>query len=340
MTEEKSAKRRIDRIREGGGMLMVGDESDGAVVSAEGIGHRLFAIKEEAIYVIALADQIDPGRTREDIPNTVQKIADVGAKSEVVQKTLLTGLELFKKERLIDSVSHESALLSVIDIMNDLVAADSVAGEIKRVLLHNRETTIQPKQGALALPSYPRLRAETKTFIQKMDHAMQGVFDLCCIFYGEETLRKSGKWFDGLHNHLVKTLPEDDEFIGFVEGLADFGKLVRNVRHCIEHPKTDRQIIVNDYRLTANKELLEPEVGVLHEATPFDIVRADEFFRFFIENALVWCETLMAFLAVRHMVELGGFEMVVDEIPEAQRHYAGVRFGYLVNVGGNFSRLG
>lgn len=43
-------------------MLMVGDESDGAVVSAEGIGYRLFAIKEEAIYVIALADQIEPRR--------------------------------------------------------------------------------------------------------------------------------------------------------------------------------------------------------------------------------------------------------------------------------------
>ncbi|MVA19574.1 hypothetical protein GOZ94_11505 [Agrobacterium vitis] len=339
MTEEKPAKRKIDRIRDGAGMLTIGDESDGAVISAEGINHRLYVIKEEAIYVIALADQIDPDRTREDIPNTVQKIADIGAKSEVVQKTFLTGLELFKKQRLIDSVPYETALLSVIDIMNDLAAADAVAGEIQRALLRNREKQVQPKQGALALPSYPSLRAETKTFIQKMDHAMQGVFNLCALFYGEENLRKAAPWLDGVHRHLIETLPDDDEFIKFADALASFGKLVRNARHCIEHPKTEQQLTVNDYRLTANRELLEPEIGVIHKATPIEAVRADEFFRYFIENALVGCETLMAFLAGRHMAGLGGFEVVVGEIPEAQRR-SGVRYGYLVNLGGNFSRLG
>lgn len=339
MTKEKSANGKIDKIREAGGMLTVGDESDGAIVIGEGIGDRLFAIKEEAIYVIALADQIDPGRTREDIPNTVQKVADVGAKSKVVQKTLLTGLELFKKERLTSSVSHEAALLAVIDVMNDLVAADTVAREISSVLLDHRETKIRPHQGALALPSFPRLRAETKTFIQKMDHAMQSLFNLCGVFYSEATLRKSGKWFDGLHNHLANTLDEHDEFIKFSQGLAEFGKLVRNVRHCIEHPKTDRQIIVNDYRLTATKELREPEIGVIHELTPLDTVRADQFFVSFVEAAASWCETLMAFLAGRHMAELGAFEIVVDEIPEAQRR-CGVRYGYLVNFGGSFARLG
>jgi hypothetical protein len=339
MTEEKPEKRKIDRIREGAGMATVGDESDGAIVSAEGINHRLYVIKEEAIYVVAFADQIDPNRTREDIPNTVQKIADVGATSKVVQKTLLTGLELFRKQRLIESVSHESALLLIIDVMNDLAAANTVAEEIERVLIHNREKQIKPTQGALALPSYPSLRAETKTFIQKMDHAMQGVFNLCALFYGEEKLRKAGTWLDGLHRHLTETLPEDDAFTKFADALASFGKLVRNVRHCIEHPKPEQQLTVNDYRLTANREMLEPEIGVIHKATPIEAVRADEFFQSFVENALVGCETLMAFLAGHHMAEFGGFEIVVGEIPEKQRR-SGVRYGYLVNLGGNFSKLG
>ena len=39
--EGKPARRKIDRIREGAGMLPAGAQSDGAVVSAEGINHRL-----------------------------------------------------------------------------------------------------------------------------------------------------------------------------------------------------------------------------------------------------------------------------------------------------------
>ena len=50
-------------------------------------------------------------------------------------------------------------------------------------------------------------------------------------------MRKAGKWLDGLVTLLRSRLETDDPFIEFAAALASVGKQVRNIRHCIEHPK-------------------------------------------------------------------------------------------------------
>jgi hypothetical protein len=119
MENSGSEKRRIDRIRDGASSFTIGGESDGAVKSLATIGGSLFAIKDKAIYRVAMADDIDPARTREDIPNTVQKVFDVGAGDEIVIRSLLTGTELFKKDRLLETIDHEAALNCVFEILRD-----------------------------------------------------------------------------------------------------------------------------------------------------------------------------------------------------------------------------
>ncbi|MNY78505.1 hypothetical protein D3C86_2187740 [compost metagenome] len=50
-------------------------------------------------------------------------------------------------------------------------------------------------------------------------------------------------------------------------------------------------------------------------------------------------ELLMAYLASRNISPLGNLPVYVGEIPENQQRN-GVRFGYLISMGGNVSRLG
>lgn len=339
MTEEKSEKRKIDRIRDSAGMFTVGDESDGAVKSLATIGGRLYAIKDKAIYTVALADDIDPERSREDIPNTVQKVFDLGSSDEIVIRSLLTGIELFRKDRLQEPVDYEAALTYVFNVLRDLISAFEISGAVDKFIAKERENSIKPKGGAVALPSYPALYAEVKNFIQKLDHAMQNIFNLACVFYGEETLRKAGKWLDGLACHLAAALPPGNDFIGFARELANFGKMVRNNRHCIEHPRPTQRIELHDYRITATRELLEPSIAVVHDETPVDLTPVDQFMHFFNEQALAGTELLMVFLAGHHLAPLGQFQIGVGEVPEEQRR-VGVRFGYLINFNGKPQRLG
>lgn len=320
-------------------MFTVGDDSDGAVNSLATVGGRLYAIKDKAIYTVSLADDIDPERTREDIPNTVQKVFDVGSKDDLVIRTLLTGIELFKKDRLSAQIDYEAALSSVMEILKDLAAASVIFNGVETFLLKNRENRIRPRDGAVSLPSFPALYADTKSFIQKLDHAMQSIFNLCCVFYDEKTLRKAGKWLDGLAIHLSNTLKPDEEFSLFAGELATFGKMVRNTRHCIEHPKATQRIDLHDYRITASRSLEEPTITVTHEDTPIDPTPIGEFMRFFYEQALAATELLMVFLAGYHVDSLGKLPVGVGEIPENQRK-DGVRYGYLIQLGEAYHRLG
>ncbi|CCE95482.1 hypothetical protein SFHH103_00983 [Sinorhizobium fredii HH103] len=48
---------------------------------------------------------------------------------------------------------------------------------------------------------------------------------------------------------------------------------------------------------------------------------------------------LMVFLASHHIAPVGGFPVGVGEIPLTQRRL-GVRYGYLINMGGQIARLG
>lgn len=286
-----------------------------------------------------MADDIDPERTTEDIPNTVQKVLDVGASDEIVIKSLLTGVELFRKDRLLETIDHEAALNCVFEILRDLVAAFAISRELDAFLAKARASQIKPNSGAVALPSFPALHAQVKNFIQKLDHAMQGIFKLSCVFYGEASLRKSGKWLDGLSRHLASTLPPENDFIAFAGQLANLGKMVRNNRHCIEHPKPKQRIELHDYKITLSRQLDEPSITVIHDETPLDLTPVDQFMHYYIDQALAGIELLMVFLAGHHLAPFGQFNIGVGEIPEQQRR-DGVRFSYLVEMGGTVHRLG
>jgi len=121
--------------------------------------------------------------------------------------------------------------------------------------------------------------------------------------------------------------------------VANFGKMVRNNQHCIEHPRPTQRIELHDYRITATRELLEPSIAVVHDETPVDLTPVDQFMHFFNEQALAGTELLMVFLAGHHLAPLGQFQIGVGEVPEEQRR-DGVRFGYLINFNGKPQRLG
>src|SRR5580658_3414613 len=94
-------KRPIDRLRDSGMSMEIDDAEDSSAVSEMiSLGDKLLIIKANSIHAIQLADQIDPKRTNAAIPNTQQKLLEVGANDPLVARIFLTGRTLLQKTTL------------------------------------------------------------------------------------------------------------------------------------------------------------------------------------------------------------------------------------------------
>jgi hypothetical protein len=334
-----NSKSAIDRIRESAGSMTIGDASDGVITGAITIADRLYIVKEKAIYRFAFADEIDPQRTRADIPNTQQRIINAGSDSEIVRRILLTAEELFRKDRLLSGIDFDAALVTSLEILKDVIAANEVAEIYRNAKIAAESEALSSRDMSFKLPAIPDIEARAKTFIQKCDHAFQAIYKLCCVFYSEAEMRNAGKWLDGFVVILKSRLEPDDRFIEFASALAGTGKQVRDIRHCIEHPNENQRIIVQDYSLTLTRELAEPTIEVVHKTSAFTPKPLGAFFELMLNQIFDGVELLMAYLASRNISPPGNLSVYVGEIPENQQRN-GVRFGYLISMGGSVSRLG
>ncbi|PSJ65813.1 hypothetical protein [Kumtagia ephedrae] len=332
-------KRPIDKLRESAGGMNVGDVSDGEITGMMTIATRLYIIKEKAIYLIAMADDIDPQRTRADIPNTQQLVINSGSDSEIVRRILLTARELFRENRLIEEIEWNSVLLKTLEISKDAIAAQEILDEYMKLKIVADASTTPPQGRGFRMPAIPGLEARVKSFVQKIEHVVQGIYKTCMLFYPDE-MRKAGKFLEGFATVVEARYSEQDQFTLFAKNLANFGKLIRNVRHCIEHPNITQRLELRDYQLTADRILEEPMIRVIHDETPIERVPVGEFMQEIMAQLLNGTELLLAYLAARHTATTSHFFVVVGEIPEDQRGSDGVRFGYLINIGGVLQRLG
>lgn len=319
--------------------MTIGHESDGPITGMATIGERLYILKERAIYLMQMADDIDPQRTRADIPNTQQLVVSAGTSSEVVQKILLTGRELFRADRLIDQVDWNAVLEIILEVLKEAVAAAQIKDTLLAETQTTRELALSPKDRSLHLPSVIDLEGRTKAFIQRTEHAVQGLFRVCKQFYSEEALKRRGGWLDGFVTTVKETHPEAGAFASFAEQFAGFGKFVRAVRNCVEHPKPQQRIILADFRLLPSRELIEPTIEVIHPSMAEPAIPLTEFMQQVSDAIPALAETLWAYLASSHMKPLGNFPIAVGEVPEDQRR-DGVRYGYMIAIGGEWSRLG
>jgi hypothetical protein len=174
-----------------------------------------------------------------------------------------------------------------------------------------------PDKNGFRMPAVPGIEARTKSFIQKAEHAVQGVFQLCCVFYPE--LRSTKGWFDGFSSLVEKRFDAgSDHFVPFAKDVADLAKQIRNVRNSIEHKDPTKWVELRDYQMTADRVLEEPTIQVVHSVTPIDQVPITRFMEEIVGGLLDTTELLMAYLADRYIAP-GKFRPRVGEIPENQR---------------------
>ena len=336
-TKDKGAKREIDRIRESAGSMNItvpGDDSE--ITGMLTLGDSLYVVKRKGIYQIKMADQIDPERTNPNIPNTVQRLAAFGSDEEFIGKILLTAHGLLGKGHISPHIDATAAMLHAAEITKNVaemrILSDRFASE-EQGIVDKFEGRIG-KDRSVVLPSMVNVDIRIREFIQKADHALQKLFDLTKLFYPD---LGSGGW-ESLKNR-IEGESRIDNFDQFLGGATPFLRMIRNARNAVEHERPEMKLIVSDFALNSQNQLVPPLVQLVHPKTPLDSTPIRGVMSSSCATVVDIVELMIVFLCARHVDPSGDFPIGVIEIPIDRRFNPSVRYGFGMVIGGQLVPL-
>ncbi len=331
--------RMIDEIRNSGGSLEIGTPDDGSpikdMISA---GDRLLVIKGKGIYAVKLADQVDPERTNIATPNTVQRVIPYGADDPWVGAVVLTAHNLFQNPCSLTEVDGAKAFSLVLDIAGDIAGAYQLEerySNAEKTATENLDPSIR-KDRSFVVPTVGNVEARCKEFLQRADHALSNLFRLVQIFYPNIS---SGGW-ESLKKKIDGGSQDVDNFAQFLANALPFLQLIRNARNCVEHPRPEQRLVVNDFSLDSKNMLLPPMLEIIHPKLPGEKAPVALFFKHSLQSLVDVVELMMVFLCARHVKSLGGLSIQIIELPKDRRRSEHVRYGYGALLGGELVPMG
>jgi len=325
-------KRPIDKLRDSGGHADIGTEEEGAIIEMKSVGDRLLILKERAIYEMVFADTIDPDRTNINIPPTIHKlIIDKGTESEIVSRTLITAMTLFKPEYFTDSIDCNKILSLAIDLLSEIFLLEKEIEEYKTKEDEAvKEYEIRKtKKSSYKLPSIVNLESSCKTILQKADHIEQFLMEIIIRFYPSQGLTKQSH-FPKFHDVLTAKYGEKDSFVKYIGGIKYFMRVIRELRNGLDHRL--QTITVKDFEIQKDNNIISPTIELKHKEVKLDRISLNEFLKITIENIISIIETTLAYLA-GHNVKTDGMPYQLREIPEDKRRNKFVRYCFWMPIG-------
>src|SRR5262245_35323773 len=214
----------IDRKRNAAIHMQVGEKDDpSAIAEVFPIGGRLYAVKDGGMYWIATADNIDPDRTNSAIPNSQQRVLQLGSNNALVQRTLLQAHQLLKPSFLPAHINCDKGMGFALEFLKYLAVLDAQAAHLEETILRLDEAfeRDQVRGTSLSVPAVGNLTTSCKSFIQGADHALRTLWGLVSLFCPSVTLRG---WAAKLADQLEATYGPTDEFTAYVRSSLRFLK--------------------------------------------------------------------------------------------------------------------
>jgi hypothetical protein len=308
------------------------DESD--ITNMCELHGSMHVIKRGGIYRLSLPDEIDPKRTNAALLRTQQQVVAYGCDSEIVVRTLLTANRLFNPRYLGSSFDRKRGLELAFDALRDLISMQEMAVDLEMTQDEAKRKAHDgsERRDSVLLPSVRDVKGRCEAFTQKADHARFALFKIAKLFYD----KIDEGVFDGLAKAAEEPHGQDSLLARFVKKVAPFLKFVRRTRNCVEHPKEGQRIDVQDFTLSTEGNVMPPSIEVIDKETPQDRIPVVDFMKNVTEEMTMIFELMIASLCGHNVRAVGGFPIVVGEIPVGQRPACNIRFSYGVYHGGRF----
>ena len=260
-----SKKRPLDKLRDSALQMTIGTSDDRSRITGTiTVGGTLYVVKENGIYEIKLADQIDPERTNANVQNTNQQVLNYGSESEWIGRTLMTADTMLNKTFLSKRIDVDRALSLVFQAIKELASMQDITVKFLRDEAEAAATLeqVETDRRSLSMPAKSDVETICKSFIQKADHALQRLFEVVKVFYGDKVGKQRFKSFAA---HLLDEHGSEDHFTEFLNDALPFVQFVRRSRNCVEHTLQGRQqVLVTDFVINADGKINPPTIEVIH----------------------------------------------------------------------------
>ncbi len=246
----------------------------GNIVAMMVIGDRLYFLCGKGISSALAADAVDPKRVNPKLPAFVQQIVlRHGMDEGFMAWTVAAANALFDQTYLRAGVDVQKGKELGLKVARELAAVTDIF-----VALHAREVQTRKdcEEGRVQvhyLPETEGLRGQVEQGIHHLNNAGQAIVTLAELFYPRRKAsakkeRWKSKWRESLISSVRETFDADDPFLAAMEGVFDRIVRVENFRNALVHPSGKQEVVVFDYELQPEGDLIAPSVEIRHAETP------------------------------------------------------------------------
>lgn len=316
-------KRPIDLQRDGGAQASVPDGQP--IIRMFVFADRLFLMTASSIFAAKLADEVDPDRLNNAIPQVVQQEElSYGASDELIQGTVSITDELLRNgaPHLPDGFDVAKCQTLGLQTAHELAAIND---EIR--WLHSKQEEID--QGFAAgrwnrafIPRTQNLRGRSDQAIAHARQAALNIIAVAELFYPKA--RPNLPWRAALDGALRKHLSADDPFLPtFVEIADDIEGIIQH-RNAAVHPDQVKWVRYLDHELSANDKIIAPTIEVRHPDWPLDRTDLIQYLEIRLNQLVSAYQLVLATCCDRNVRNFGPFITYVAQRPpdsESDAHF-------------------
>lgn len=321
----------INNLRNRGGQISIGSREDGAIIEMLNLNEHLLIIKENAVYELIFADDIDPTRTNPSLPLNSQKLLfEFGTESEIFSRLFLLAKRLFKTEYINPLINTTDSVWLVVDMLQELSEMKKESDSLIELEKQAIKDYDERKGTGLdhATPSIVNIKTKCKTIFQKLDQFYQAQLALVRKFYPDFSEQS---YYSKFLEYLQNKYGENDDFFIFIQEVLPIILLSRNIRNCLDHRRSETTI--TDFELQIDSNILAPTIEINYNGSELKKTSLTNFLHEMIEDAVIIAENTIAFLTSKNLKTNRILPGYIKLIPEQERVNKYCKFAYWSPIG-------
>jgi hypothetical protein len=291
----------------------------GAIKYMVGLGAFLEIHTVHATYRVKTADQLDPARTKPDMPWSRSVHASVGSSNPIVARILIQCAQA-ANSMMPQGKDRELVIHNLHGCKEEVLICESAFNKLKPAyaaaleVIEARKVPVQ--QNMIECPSLPGLQDEAKTFLTSAKRALQFVGEVFNTFFAPDGQKP--KISNGNFSYAIKRLENSQTgnpgLLEYLRGAEPRVKHFVELRNGFEHQSGHDFTEIENFRPSA-KGIVPPcwRRGTLINECP-----VIEEMQFFIQFVIELCEHVFFFGLVQNFTAKFGFGLRLVQLTEKE----------------------